>query len=122
MVLGGSTGHGDPHGLWWQHGSHQAAAHPLVFGSIADYEYQHGLWQNHRSLTSTQLLEATRATGINLALGGTTDHGVHMDPGCKHGFWGQHEPWRSFEEARSRKRSILHLWYPVVAQSQGDCG
>lgn len=42
-----------------------------------------------------------------------------MDHKCQHGLWGQHRPWRSFEEAQSRKTN--HLGRFVIAQSQGDC-
>lgn len=41
------------------------------------------------------------------------DLGIYVDSG-KHG------PLRSFEEAQSGKRTVLHLRHPVVTQSQGD--
>jgi len=55
---------------------------------------------------------------------GSTDHVLPLQLGCstdrrhKHGLRWQHGPQKSFKETQSRKCTILHLGYFVVAESR----
>lgn len=117
--------------------------HPMACHGNIGYGYQHS-----SQIQQAILLAASgggRGLSIDMASKGSTVHGcsresqatsqpgaeartadTSMSSGCstdhryQSGLQGQHGCWRSSEEVHSRKQTILHLSYPVIAQRQGD--
>lgn len=111
FTVSNSMNHGLPHGFWWEHGTQtpawpQAAAQAMHInmdpGGSMDYRPQHDLLWRHRSQTSAW--PQKEALGIPTNTLPTSSTIMEI-----------------FDEAQSRKWTILHLGQPAVAQRQGNC-
>lgn len=140
MASSRNTNHKHHHGPWWQHGP-CTATWPLVAAQTTDINMAscstgHRDWDGHwqqqdpwtltwhqvASWTTDTNMALDSSTGINVACCACPDHRYQhsldnsMDHGQQSGLWWQHEPWRLFEKAPSRRWTIVHLRYPAVAR------